>query len=48
MANTWLPMWAWVPTSSTDGDDRARSMAAAAAPVSTVKPNLVSFWPVET
>ena len=47
MRNTWLPMWAWMPTSSTESAARARCTASAAAPEDTVKPNLESSRPVE-
>ena len=47
-SNTWLPIWACSPTSSTASDAVARSTAASARPDDTVKPNLESSWPVAT
>ena len=41
-------MWAWMPTSSTDGSARSRATASSAAPEAKPNPNFESSCPVRT
>ena len=47
-SNTWLPIWACTPTSSTPPINSSAATASVAAPDVTENPNFVSSWPVRT